>query len=57
MDVVNENGEKKKSFNISRLINYVLKYLKINKKQTCIGCKDNILNQEAHMDEGGCLYN
>ena len=25
-------------------------------KQECCGCKDNHLNQIAHMDLGGCLY-
>jgi len=23
---------------------------------TCIGCRDNELNQLGHMDRGGCLY-
>lgn len=23
---------------------------------TCQGCRDGILNQLGHMDEGGCLY-
>ena len=23
---------------------------------TCSGCKDGILNQLGHMEEGGCLY-
>ena len=23
---------------------------------TCSGCRDGILNQLGHMDEGGCLY-
>ena len=25
-------------------------------KQECCGCKDNHLNQLAHTDPGGCLY-
>jgi len=24
--------------------------------ETCSGCRDGILNQLGHMDEGGCLY-
>jgi len=23
---------------------------------TCLGCRENILNQQGHMYEGGCLY-
>ena len=25
-------------------------------ESTCQGCRDGILNQLGHMDEGGCLY-
>ena len=56
MDIGNENGKNRKLINTLSLIDYILKYLKISKKQTCIGCRDNILNQEAHMDKGSCLY-
>ena len=27
-----------------------------NKYSTCQGCRDGVLNQLGHMDEGGCLY-
>lgn len=28
----------------------------ISSELTCLGCRDGILNQMAHIDEGGCLY-
>lgn len=37
---------------IDNLCNIVLDYM----KETCTGCIDGHLNQLAHMDFGGCLY-
>jgi len=53
----NKKNKTRKLINISKFIDYVLIYLNINRKKTCIGCNENILNQEAHMSKGGCLYN
>lgn len=30
--------------------------MSLNQNSTCRGCRENLGNQEAHMEEGGCLY-
>lgn len=27
-----------------------------NMQEECIACQEGLANQEAHMEEGGCLY-
>ena len=33
-----------------------VKELTLRKTDNCQGCKDGLLNQQGHMNEGGCLY-
>ena len=52
------NFFKKKRFkNEDKFKKFFLKMDAVTKETTtCSGCRDGILNQLGHMDEGGCLY-
>ena len=41
---------------IDHYINLYIRVISDRKRANCQGCKNNCLNQQAHMAFGGCLY-